>query len=140
MRKAVLTFAHYHLAAFSRPHEYMKCMYISVCSEKEARERVCRGEEEGAIRGEEEGAIRGAEGGAIRGAEGGAIRGACARGPAQHVPHFGPSSASPAPAEVSTPHPGRRRAPGLNPQYFGFQSSVLFSPTLASPGPLAGLE
>ena len=132
MRKAVLTFAHYHLAAFSRPHEYMKGMYISVCSEKEARERVCRGEEEGAIRGEEEGAIRGAEGGAIRGA--------CARGPAQHVPHFGPSSASPAPAEVSTPHPGRRRAPDLIPQYFGSQSSVLFSPTLASPGPLAGLE
>ena len=123
MRKAVLTFAHYHLAAFSRPHEYMKCMYISVCSEKAARERVCRGEEEGAIRGEEEGAIRGAEGGAIRGA--------CARGPAQHVPHFGPSSASPAPAEVSTPHPGRRRAPDLNPQYFFLRLLLVLGPWLA---------
>lgn len=46
-----LTFAHYHLAAFYRPHECMKCMYISVCREKEAREQVCRGEEGGATRG-----------------------------------------------------------------------------------------
>ena len=28
-----LTFAHYHLAALSRPHECMKCMHISVCGE-----------------------------------------------------------------------------------------------------------
>lgn len=102
-----LTFAHYHLAAFSRPHEYMKCMYISDCREKEARERVCRGE------------------------EGGATRGACAGGPAQHVPHFGPSSASPAPAEVFTPHPERRRAPILNPQYFFLRLLLVLGPWLA---------